>query len=52
MREPIKTETWNKCPICFVQRDGEWWAVAVDFESALGMTNINKILVIPKRRKS
>jgi prophage antirepressor-like protein len=33
--EGIRTENWNGHPIRFVERDGEWWAVAADFESRI-----------------
>lgn len=32
----MKTEIWNGYPIRFVEKDGEWWAVAKDVASALG----------------
>jgi prophage antirepressor-like protein len=41
----MKVENWNGHGIRFVERGGEWWAVAVDFEAALQMTNIRKVLV-------
>lgn len=34
----VKTENWNGYDIRFVERDGEWWAVAVDVANALGYT--------------
>jgi prophage antirepressor-like protein len=49
----IRIENWNGHPIRFVERDGEWWAVAIDFEAALEMTNINKVLAdFPKDEKA
>lgn len=32
----MKTEIWNEYPIRFVEKDGEWWAVAKDITDALG----------------
>ena len=32
----MKTELWNGYPIRFVEKDGEWWAVAKDVAEALG----------------
>ncbi|WP_395025326.1 Bro-N domain-containing protein [Robinsoniella sp.] len=32
----MKTENWNGCNIRFVEKDGEWWAVAKDVAIALG----------------
>lgn len=32
----MKTETWLGHKIRFVEKDGEWWAVAVDVAKALG----------------
>lgn len=32
----MKTEIWNGYPIRFVDKDGEWWAVAKDVAVALG----------------
>ncbi len=33
----MKTETWNGYTIRFVERQGEWWAVAKDITNALGL---------------
>ena len=33
----MKTEIWNGYPIRFVEKDGEWWAVAKDVTDALGL---------------
>lgn len=33
----MKTEIWNDYPIRFVEKDGEWWAVAKDVTDALGL---------------
>jgi len=35
----VRTELWNGHPIRFVERDGEWWAVAQDVCDALGIKN-------------
>lgn len=32
----MKTEIWNGYPIRFVEKEGEWWAVAKDVAVALG----------------
>ncbi|MFT4107706.1 MAG: BRO family protein [Lacrimispora sp.] len=32
----MKTEIWNGYPVRFVEKDGEWWAVAKDVTDALG----------------
>jgi prophage antirepressor-like protein len=32
----MKTETWNGCVIRFIEKAGEWWAVAKDVCDALG----------------
>ncbi len=32
----MKTELWNGYSIRFIEKDGEWWAVANDVTSALG----------------
>lgn len=34
----MKTECWNGCTIRFVEKDGEWWAVAKDITDALGFS--------------
>lgn len=36
IRGLMKTEIWNEYPIRFVEKDGEWWAVAKDITDALG----------------
>ena len=35
----MKTEVWNGYSIRFVEKDGEWWAVAKDVASALNFSN-------------
>ena len=43
----MKTETWNGHNIRFVEKDGEWWAVAKDVAVALGYPrtyNITRLL--------
>lgn len=35
----MKTEIWNGYPIRFVEKDGEWWAVANDVCEALAIKN-------------
>lgn len=43
----MKTEIWNGHEIRFIQKDGEWWAVAKDAAEALGYqltTNMTRIL--------
>ena len=37
----MKTEIWNGYPIRFVEKDGEWWAVAKDVAVALGYPETN-----------
>ena len=32
----MKTELWNGYQIRFVEKGGEWWAVATDVANALG----------------
>lgn len=39
--EIIKTEIWNSYPIRFVEKDGEWWAVAADVCTALNIKNVS-----------
>jgi len=40
----MRTELWNGHPIRFVERDGEWWAVARDVCDALEIVNPNTSL--------
>ena len=40
----MKTENWNGYNIRFVEKDGEWWAVAVDITKALGISNTTMAL--------
>ena len=40
----MRTELWNGHPIRFVERDGEWWAVATDVCKALGIENTAQAL--------
>ncbi|KAK9680676.1 BRO family, N-terminal domain [Popillia japonica] len=35
----IKTENWNGYIIRFVEKDGEWWAVAKDVTKAIGLAS-------------
>lgn len=37
----MKTELWNGYEIRFVEKDGEWWAVAKDVSDALGYPETN-----------
>jgi prophage antirepressor-like protein len=39
MRTGMKAENWNGHAIRFVERGGEWWAVAKDVAEALGYAN-------------
>lgn len=43
----MKIENWNGYPIRFVEKEGEWWAVASDIANALGYqltTNMTRML--------
>lgn len=43
----MKIEYWNDYPIRFIEKDGEWWAVAKDVAEALGYqltTNMTRLL--------
>ena len=40
----MKTELWNGYSIRFIEKDGEWWAVAVDVCSALGLKQVTRAL--------
>ena len=40
----MKTEIWNNHEIRFVEKDGEWWAVAADVCSALGLKQVTRAL--------
>ncbi len=40
----MKTEIWNGHKIRFVEKDGEWWAVAVDVCSALGLKQVTRAI--------
>ena len=40
----MKTEIWNGYPIRFVEKDGEWWAVAKDVTDALGLAQSTRAL--------
>lgn len=40
----MKTETWNGHNIRFVEKDGEWWAVAADVCAALELTQVTRAL--------
>lgn len=37
----MKTEVWNDYEIRFVEKDGEWWAVAKDITDALGFRDVH-----------
>ena len=37
----MKTEYWNGYPIRFIEKDGEWWAVAKDITDAMGFRDAN-----------
>jgi prophage antirepressor-like protein len=37
--ENVKIENWNGYNIRFIEKDGEWWAVAKDVADALGYSN-------------
>lgn len=41
----IKTEIWNGHKIRFVEKSGEWWAVAVDVTKALSLSNTTKAIL-------
>jgi prophage antirepressor-like protein len=41
----MKIETWNGHPIRFVERVGEWWAVAKDVAEALGYENTRDAVI-------
>lgn len=38
----MKTEYWNGYPIRFIEKDGEWWAVAKDIATTLGYRDADK----------
>ena len=40
----MKTELWNGHEIRFIEKDGEWWAVAVDVVTALGLKQVTRAL--------
>lgn len=40
----MKTELWNGYKIRFVEKDGEWWAVAADVTKALGIRNTSQAI--------
>lgn len=40
----MKTENWNGYPIRFVERGGEWWAVAKDVSVALNYSQVTNML--------
>ena len=49
----MKIEYWNKHPIRFVEKDGEWWAVATDIAEALGHRDAkNAIRILKDKYKS
>jgi prophage antirepressor-like protein len=37
----MKIETWNGHAIRFVEKDGQWWAVAADVRAALDIENVS-----------
>lgn len=44
----MKTEIWNGHKIRFIEKDGEWWAVATDIAKALGHRDANNAVRILK----
>ena len=40
----MKTEYWNGFPIRFIEKNGEWWAVAVDVTNALGLKQTTRAI--------
>lgn len=40
----MKTENWNGYSIRFVEKNGEWWAVATDVCNALGLKQVTRAL--------
>lgn len=40
----MKVEKWNNYEIRFVEKDGEWWAIAVDVTKALNIGNTTMAL--------
>lgn len=40
----MKIEIWNDYEIRFVEKDGEWWAVAVDVVKALGLKQTTRAI--------
>lgn len=40
----MKTENWNGYSIRFVEKGGEWWAVAMDVCTALGLKQVTRAL--------
>jgi prophage antirepressor-like protein len=42
MTNNVKIEEWNGHPLRFVEKDGEWWAVAADVCKALGIENVSQ----------
>lgn len=40
----MKIENWNGYDIRFVDRDGEWWAVAKDVTDALGLKQVTRAI--------
>ena len=45
----IKIENWNGFSIRFIEKDGEWWAVASDVCEALGLKQVSRALRILKK---
>lgn len=49
----MKIEKWNGHQIRFVEKDGEWWAVAKDACEALGLKQVSRaVSSIPEKYKS
>ena len=40
----MKRESWAGHPIRFVERSGEWWAVAQDVCEALGLKQVTRAI--------
>lgn len=52
-KENMKTEIWNGYTIRFVEKDGEWWAIAQDICNALGLKQVTRALSgLPSLTKS
>jgi prophage antirepressor-like protein len=40
MKTDLFSDVWNGHPLRFVEKDGEWWAVAADIAEALELENV------------